>query len=171
MSEETARKTLANCSLTEFTRQAMKVRGLVSDYYEKIDFPKIIEKYKGVDDKENKDVYRNILTDVLNKAMYEYPEEYVSVIAAEGFMTFEEAEQLSPSDALNIFLECAMSQRVLDFFINVEIMAQSGTDSILPVLIFLKRAFSETSTSESESQSNTTDTSESAAVGDTLESA
>lgn len=170
MSEETARKTLANCSLTEFTRQAMKVRGIVSDYYEKIDFPKIIEKYKGIDAKDDS-VYRNILTDVINKAMCEYPEEYVSVIAAEGFMTFEEAEQLSPSDALSIFLECAMSQRVLDFFINVEIMAQSGTDSILPVLIFLKRAFSETSTSESESQSNTTDTSESAAVGDTLESA
>lgn len=170
MKEETARKTLANCSLTEFTRQAMKVRGLVSDYYEKIDFPKIIEKYKGIDAKDDS-VYRNIMTDVINKAMCEYPEEYVSIIAAEGFMTFEEAEQLSPSDALNIFLECAMSQRVLDFFINVELMAQSGTDSILPVLIFLKRAFSETSTSESESQSNTTDTNESAAVGDTLESA
>ena len=166
---ETKRKTLANCKLSEFTRQAMIVRGIVSNYYTSIDFPKILEKYKDRDVKDTS-LFREIINDVVNKAWTQFPEKYVKVIAAEAFLTEEEAENLEPSEAYEIFLECAMSRRVLDFFINVELTAQSGTESILPVLIFLRQGISETNTSESESQNSTNDISENSTAGDMSES-
>lgn len=167
--EETKRKTLANCKLSEFTRQAMIVRGIVSDYYTSIEFPKILEKYKDRDVKDTS-LFKEIINDVVNKAWTQFPEKYVKVIAAEAFLTEEEAENLDPSEAYEIFLECAMSRRVLDFFINVELTAQSGTESILPVLIFLRQGISETNTSESESQNSTNDISENSTAGDMSES-
>ena len=166
---ETKRKTLANCKLSEFTRQAMIVRGIVSNYYTSIDFPKILEKYKDRDVKDTS-LFREIINDVVNKAWTQFPEKYVKVIAAEAFLTEEEAENLEPSEAYEIFLECAMSRRVLDFFINVELTAQSGTESILPVLIFLRQGISETNTSEFESQNSTNDISENSTAGDMSES-
>lgn len=165
MAEENKRKTLANCKLSEFTKQAMQVRYIANEYYTAIDFPSIIEKYKDRDTKD-KTVFREILNDVLNKALIEHPEQYVKVIAAEAFISEEEAELLDPTEALAIFLECAMSQRVLDFFISVERMAQTGTDGILPALIFLRQIISETNTSESELQNSTTDISEKSPSGD-----
>lgn len=167
--EETKRKTLANCKLSEFTRQAMTVRGIVSDYYTSIEFPKILEKYKERDVKDTS-LFKEIINDVVNKAWTQFPKKYVKVIAAEAFLTEEEAENLEPSEAYEIFLECAMSRRVLDFFINVELTAQSGTESILPVLIFLRQGISETNTSESESQNSTNDISENLTAGDMSES-
>jgi hypothetical protein len=167
--EETKRKTLANCKLSEFTRQAMIVRGIVNDYYTSIEFPKILEKYKERDVKDTS-LFKEIINDVVNKAWTQFPEKYVKVIAAEAFLTEEEAENLEPSEAYEIFLECAMSRRVLDFFINVELTAQSGTESILPVLIFLRQGISETNTSESESQNSTNDISENSTAGDMSES-
>lgn len=167
--EETKRKTLVNCKLSEFTRQAMIVRGIVSDYYTSIEFPKIIEKYKDRDVKDTS-LFKEIINDVVNKAWTQFPEKYVKVIAAEAFLTEEEAENLDPSEAYEIFLECAMSRRVLDFFINVELTAQSGTESILPVLIFLRQGILETNTSESESQNSTNDISENLTAGDMSES-
>lgn len=168
--EETKRKTLANCKLSEFTRQAMIVRGIVSDYYTSIEFPKILEKYKDRDVKDTS-LFKEIINDVVNKAWTQFPEKYVKVIAAEAFLTEEEAENLEPSEAYEIFLECAMSRRVLDFFINVELTAQSGTESILPVLIFLRQGILGTNTSESESQNSTNDISENSTAGDMSESA
>ena len=167
--EETKRKTLANCKLSEFTRQAMIVRGIVSDYYTSIEFPKILEKYKERDVKDTS-LFREIINDVVNKAWTQFPDQYVKVIAAEAFLTEEEAEELEPSEAYEIFLECAMSRRVLDFFINVEITAQSGTESILPVLIFLRQGILETNTSESELRNSTNDISENSIAGDMSES-
>ena len=168
---ENKRKTLANCKLSEFTKAAMQVRDLVCEYYKLLDIPKLAEKYKDIDAEKKPEVFKNILIDIMREGMMNHPIETVNIIAAEAFLTFEEAEELEPIEALEIFLECAMSRRVIDFFINVEVLAQSGTDSILPALILLKQTISAMNTSESESQSSTTDISEKSNVGDMSESA
>ena len=175
MSNENKRKTLANCKLTEFTAQANKIRKMVYEYYHAINVPELTkqyaQKYSDVDASDKDAVSQELIGGILDAMLTDHPIETVKIIAALGFMTFEEAEELAPTEALEIVLDCAFSQKVIDFFISVERLGGSGTDSILPVLILLKALISEMNTSDSESQQNTNDTNASASVGDTLESA
>lgn len=158
MYDETKRKTLANCKLSEFTAQANKYRRFVNEYYKKLNVPelakKFVEKYKDKDAEGHTEVSREFISDVLTAMLEEYPAETVKAISIMGFMTYEEAENLDPTEAFWIALECIMSQKVLDFFISVESLGGRTTDSILPVLIFLKQAFSEKNTLDSESNTS-----------------
>lgn len=172
---ENKRKTLANCKLSEFTAQANKVRQLVHDYYKSINVPEIAnkykDKYKGIDVEEKRNVTADFINDIINAMMTEHPVETVQIIAAAAFMTYDEAEELAPSEALEIILECGFSQKVIDFFINVERLAQKDTAGILPTLIFLRQAISAMNSSDSESPNSTTDISEKSMHGDMSENA
>lgn len=162
MSEEQRLKTLANCKNSEFMAQANKTRRLVNDYYHKLNIvelaKKYSEKYKGKERDQIREVSREFVSDVFATMLEDFPKETIQIIAVLGFMTYDEAEEIDPTDALGIVLQCISSKRVMDFFINVEVLAGSGTDSILPVLIYLKRIFGEKNTSDKESNTNTENT-------------
>lgn len=162
-SEEKILKTLANCKNSEFLPQANRCKKLIYDFYEKIDLQKIAaqyrEQYQKAATEEISEVSKAFVSEVMTTMLEKYPVDTISVIAALGFMTFEEADEADPSDLLAIGLQCMSSRRVMDFFINVAALGGKDTVGILQVLISIKRIFGEKSTSEKESSSNTENTS------------
>ncbi len=170
MKEENTRKTLANCKNSEFLPAAMKARKIVCESYNKIDVKSIVERFKNSDTQDPAEMLEMMLN-IISAIFSEYPAETVQLAAIAGFMTEDEAESVPPTDIFAILLECALSVRVLDFFISVENMGGKNTANIYPALIFLRVISGAMNTSGSESQTNTTDTSESASVGDTPENA
>jgi hypothetical protein len=180
---ENKRKTLANCKNSEFLPAAMKSRALVYEYYKKINIEEIMERFRSKyeqnndeDDKkkaaaENTKAIFGLISDVIGAIFTEYPTETVQIAAIAGFMSEEEAESIDPSEIYMILLECALSVRVLDFFINAARMDGRDTDGIFRALIFLRLIGGEMNTSGKESQNSTTDTSASAAAGDMSENA
>lgn len=170
MSNENTRKTLANCKNSEFLPAAMKARKIVCDTYKQINVKEIVERFKD-DDTADATKMLDMIMSIIGEIFTEYPAETVRLAAIAGFMTEEEAENIPPTDIFAILLECALSVRVLDFFISVENMGGKDTGGIYPALIFLRVISGAMNTSDSESQQNTNDTNASASVGDTLESA
>lgn len=170
MSNENTHKTLANCKNSEFLPAAMKARKIVCDTYKQINVKEIFERFKD-DDTADATKMLDMIMSIIGEIFTEYPAETVRLAAIAGFMTEEEAENIPPTDVFAILLECALSVRVLDFFISVENMGGKDTGGIYPALIFLRVIAGAMNTSDAESQQNTSDTSESASVGDTLESA
>ena len=170
MSNENTRKTLANCKNSEFLSAAMKARKIVCDTYKQINVKEIVEQFKD-DDTADATKMLDMIMSIIGAIFTEYPAETVRLAAIAGFMTEEEAENIPPTDIFAILLECALSVRVLDFFISVENMGGKDTGGIYPALIFLRVISGAMNTSDSESQQNTNDTNASASVGDTLESA
>ena len=173
MAEEKARKTLANCKNSEFLKRAMEVRKMVCEYYGKIDVKSIAARYKDkyADKNETAETVREFILDVISAIFAEHPVETVKLVAIAGFMTEDEAESIAPSELFGIFLECALSERVLDFFINVERSAGSGMDGILAAFVTLKVIAGGMTTSAQESQNSMTDTAEKSPAGDTAVSA
>lgn len=167
------RKTLANCKLSEFTAQANKTRKQMYEFYHLINVRSIVDKYaKEVNNGADRDeMSRMLISDVIDAIMTDHPHESVAIIASCAFMSVDEAEQLDPSEALEIVIECISSQRVMDFFIRLERLAGSDTDSILPALLLIRGAISEMNSSGSESQRSTTSSAVSDTVGATSESA
>lgn len=170
MSNENARKTLANCKNSEFLPAAMKARKIVSDTYKKINVKELIEQFKD-DDTSDASKMLEMIMNIISTIFTEYPAETVQLAAIAGFMTEEEAENIPPTELFAILLECALSMRCLDFFISVENMGGRNTGGIYPALIFLRVISGAMNTSDSESQQNTSDTIASASVGDMSESA
>lgn len=175
MSDEIKRKTLANCKNSEFLPAAMKSRRIVCDAYTKININEIMErfrgKYEGEDAEQNTAAVVGLINDVIGAIFEEKPVETVQLAAVAGFMSVDEAESIPPTELFAILLECALSERVLDFFISAETMARNNTAGIYPALIFLRAICGAMNTSESESQSSTTDISEKSPSGDMSESA
>lgn len=176
MSIENNRKTLANCKNSEFLAAAMKARVVVCEYYEKVQIRDIIEKFREKYDEEipNEEKAVGVLgmmTDIISEIFMQFPAETVRLAAIAGFMTEEEAESISPTDIYAILLECALSVRVLDFFISVESTAGRNTGGIFRALTFLRLISGVMTTSDSESQNSTTDTKENVLAGDISESA
>lgn len=170
MSNENKRKTLSNCKNSEFLPAAMKARKIVCDTYKQINVKEIVERFKDDDTADATKMLKMIMS-IIGAIFTEYPAETVRLAAIAGFMTEEEAENIPPTDVFAILLECALSVRVLDFFISVENMAGKNTGGIYPALIFLRVISGAMNTSDAESRQNTSNTSAIASVGDTLESA
>ena len=173
MAIENKRKTLANCKNSEFLPAAMKSRKIVCESYEKIDVRAIMERFKESYNADTKDASAvlQMMTDIISTIFTEYPAETVQLAAIAGFMTEEEAETIAPTELFAILLECALSERVLDFFISVESTAGKNTGGIYPALIFLRVICGEMNTSGSESPQNMNGTNASASAGDTSENA
>lgn len=170
MKDENTRKTLANCKNSEFLPAAMKARRIVCESYKKINVKSIVNRFKE-SDTQDAGAMLEMIMNVIGAIFTEYPAETVQLAAIAGFMTEDEAENVPPTELFAILLECALSVRVLDFFISVENMGGKNTDGIYPALIFLRVISGAMNTSGSESQTNTNDSSESASNGDTLASA
>lgn len=100
-------KTLANCSTTEFLRQANKLRKAVAEY---LKTTKILDKstFKSVND-------------VLDAMLDENAEATVRIL---GLMCFKETEEeinsLEPADLLVAALDMFASERVMSFFIKLK---------------------------------------------------
>lgn len=165
---ENTRKTLANCKNSDFLPAAMKARKIVCETYKKINVKSIVERFKE-SDTQNAGAMLEMIMNVIGTIFTEYPAETVQLAAIAGFMTEDEAENVPPTELFAILLECALSVRVLDFFISVENMGGKNTDGIYPALIFLRVISGAMNTSDSESQTNTTDTSANASAGDISE--
>lgn len=163
MSEETRRKTLANCKLSEFARQANAIRHYVSDYYKTLDLAAV--KKAIVDNAESEEAKqssgREYVSRILDKMLDENAESTVRLIGMLAFLSMNEAEQLAPGEAIDIVLECITSDRVTDFFISAANWAGINTGGISKTLISLKSMFSGNATSENQSSISTNSTSES----------
>ena len=170
MSNENTRKTLANCKNSEFLPAAMKARRIVCESYNKINVKSIVERFKDSDTQDPAEMLE-MMMNIISTIFSEYPTETVQLAAIAGFMTEEEAENVPPTDIFAILLECALSVRVLDFFISVENMGGKNTANIYPALIFLRVISGAMNTSDSESQTNTSDLNENVSAGDMQESA
>ena len=170
MSNENTRKTLANCKNSEFLPAAMKARKIVCESYNKINVKSIVERFKDSDTQDPAEMLE-MMMNIISTIFSEYPAETVQLAAIAGFMTEEEAENVPPTDIFAILLECALSVRVLDFFISVENMGGKNTANIYPALIFLRVISGAMNTSDSESQTNTSDLNENVSAGDMQESA
>ena len=97
--------------------------------------------------------------------------ETIEMIALIGFMTKEEADKLTPEDALALIIEMLRSERVMDFFISLERMAGSDTDGILRTLILLRLSVSAADTSVTALQNSTNVTNGKSSAVDTPENA
>lgn len=170
MSNENTRKTLVNCKNSEFLPAAMKARKIVCESYNKINVKSIVERFKDSDTQDAAEMLE-MMMNIISTIFSEYPAETVQLAAIAGFMTEEEAENVPPTDIFAILLECALSARVLDFFISVENMGGKNTANIYPALIFLRVISGAMNTSDSESQTNTNDSNENVSAGDMPESA
>ena len=170
MNNENTRKTLANCKNSEFLPAAMKARRIVCESYNKINVKSIVDRFKDSDTQDPAEMLE-MMMNIISTIFSEYPAETVQLAAIAGFMTEDEAENVPPTDIFAILLECALSVRVLDFFISVENMGGKNTANIYPALIFLRVISGAMNTSDSESQTNMNDSNENVSAGDMPESA
>lgn len=166
---KTTRKTLANCDLPDFMRQAYQTAQRVDEFYKKVDIPSIrdsVMKKYGLD-AEHTDEERKSLSDIagtefvreiMTKLMMSHADELVEMIGIAAFMDYESAKKLSFTEAFEILSECFKSKDVMDFFISAAKLGGNDSAGILVMWIFIRQAFSEEDSSSSESQSSTEDT-------------
>lgn len=129
--ETKKQKTLANCTLYEFLRQANKIRKAVGDYYTECNFGEIIKRKPefpvGADEatmqKIAKDFRMKQISDCLDVCLETNVEKTVEVIGLMCFMNKEEAEKMPANVFMGLALELISSQEVIDFFSK---MVQSG---------------------------------------------
>ena len=162
-------KNLANCKLSEFLPAAYRVREAFHKYYHLIDVDGLRKRF--IEKSQKEGINTEILStefigEIVKAMMLTYPKETVKIISLIGFMEQDEAEELSPTDAIAMIIECICSSRVMDFFISLEGSAGGDTDGILLTLILLKQSFTATATSETESQTDTNETVENNSAGD-----
>ena len=167
------RKTLVTCKNSEFMPAALKARKIVYEYYSKIDAKGISERFdeRFKDKKGTVAAFLGFITEIIEEIFIQFPKETVQIAAIAGFMSVEEAEEMDTSELYGLLLECALSTRVLDFFINVARSGGKDTDAIFAALILLRVISGNMITSQSKSNQNTNDTNENVPVGDTSESA
>lgn len=133
-------KTLANCKLTEFCRQADICASEIESLMHSIDFKAVLAEFrdKYANTEADEETTRGLISDVFRKLLRDHPEEVVKLISSLAFMSYDEAEELSPVDALNVLLECMFSERVIDFFLSLKKLEQADSDPFFIALITLK---------------------------------
>ena len=169
-------KTLANCPLSEFLPAAYRLRDAFHTYYHLLEMDELRELYaqrvkNAADDAEKTALSRAYMNDILRRMMVNNTAETIEMIALIGFMTKEEADKLTPEDALALIIEMLRSERVMDFFISLERMAGSDTDGILRTLILLRLSVSAADTSVTALQNSTNVTNGKSSAVDTPENA
>lgn len=120
MAEETARKTLANCSAVDGLKQMNIIRKEISDFYTALNIEGIKQKYaKKQDEYSDMDsgaLAKMFLDDILSAALDQNAEKTVEIIGLLAFMNKQESQSLSLSEAYAIINDCLNSQPVVDFF-------------------------------------------------------
>jgi hypothetical protein len=162
MSDETKRKTLANCKLSEFTRQANRIRHAVADYYKTLDITgirdRIAVEYKDADETKKQRLSKKFVSEIMDAMLEVNAEKTVEIIGMIAFLTYEESEKLEPDEAFDIVLECVGSDRVMNFFTRLVNLAGTGSDDTSRLLTSLRSITSGKNTSGNQSSNSTENT-------------
>ena len=127
MTEEKKIKSLANCKPTEFLKQTNAIRHYVAKWFE---LTKVAEIRKHLPDipegatKEEKDRlikeqnFKNF-SEMLDKALDEYPEETLGVLAMCCFISPEKADEQPVEIYFDVISDLLESEAVTRFFISL----------------------------------------------------
>lgn len=117
-------KTLANCTLKEFLKQANKIRHEVEDLFTVANIKEIrknIPTFTGKETEEEKAEIirqqgRKNISDILDNCLEKNVDKTVKVIGLMCFKTEKEAENMEVSEFYDVVFELLGSKRVMDFF-------------------------------------------------------
>lgn len=120
-------KTLANCTLKEFLKQANRIRHEVEDLFTVANIKKIRKKiptFTGEETEEEKAEIirrqgRKNISDILDNCLEKNVDKTVKVIGLMCFKTEKEAENMEVSEFYDVVFELLGSKRVIDFFIKL----------------------------------------------------
>ena len=120
-------KTLANCTLKEFLKQANKIRHEVEDLFTVANIKEIrknIPTFTGEETEEEKAEIirqqgRKNISDILDNCLEKNVDKTVKVIGLMCFKTEKEAENMEVSEFYDVVFELLSSKRVIDFFIKL----------------------------------------------------
>ena len=128
-------KTLANCSLKEFLKQANTIRKEVADFFELTKIGEIRKRrpeYTGNETEQEKTALiqkqaRKNLSDILDLCLDENADATIRVIGLMCFKTPEEAEKIEVTEFLDVAFDLFTNERVISFFSKLARMDMSGT--------------------------------------------
>ena len=117
-------KTLANCTLKEFLKQANRIRHEVEDLFTAANIKEIrknIPTFTGEETEEEKAEIirqqgRKNISDILDNCLEKNVDKTVKVIGLMCFKTEKEAENMEVSEFYDVVFELLGSKRVIDFF-------------------------------------------------------
>ena len=117
-------KTLANCTVKEFLKQANKIRHEVEDLFTVANIKEIrknIPTFTGEETEEEKAEIirqqgRKNISDILDNCLEKNVDKTVKVIGLMCFKTEKEAENMEVSEFYDVVFELLGSKRVMDFF-------------------------------------------------------
>lgn len=117
-------KTLANCTLKEFLKQANRIRHEVEDLFTVANIREIrknIPTFTGEETEEEKAEIirrqgRKNISDILDNCLEKNVDKTVRVIGLMCFKNEKEAENMEVSEFYDIVFELLGSKRVIDFF-------------------------------------------------------
>ena len=125
--KETKIKSLANCKPTEFLRQTNAIRHYVAKWFELTKVAEIRKHLPDIPDgatKEEKDRlikeqnFKNF-SEMLDKALEEYPEETLGVLAMCCFIPPEKADEQPVEMYFDVISDLLESEAVTRFFISL----------------------------------------------------
>ena len=117
-------KTLANCTLKEFLKQANRIRHEVEDLFTVANIKEIrknIPTFTGEETEEEKAEIirrqgRKNISDILDNCLEKNVDKTVKVIGLMCFKNEKEAENMEVSEFYDVVFELLGSKRVIDFF-------------------------------------------------------
>lgn len=117
-------KTLANCTLKEFLKQANRIRHEVEDLFTVANIKEIrknIPTFTGEETEEEKAEIirqqgRKNISDILDNCLEKNVDKTVKVIGLMCFKNEKEAESMEVSEFYDVVFELLGSKRVIDFF-------------------------------------------------------
>lgn len=120
-------KTLANCTLKEFLKQANKIRHEVEDLFTVANIKEIrknIPTFTGEETEEEKAEIirqqgRKNISEILDNCLEKNVDKTVKVIGLMCFKNEKEAENMEVSEFYDVVFELLGSKRVIDFFIKL----------------------------------------------------
>lgn len=175
MTNETTRKTLANCRAAEFLRQANKIRKVAKEYYDALNISgirdRLASKYAAQDEAGKETTAHEFVSEILDAVLDENAEKTVEIIGMVAFLEPDEAQELEPAEMFDILFNCLTSERTMDFFIKMASLGGKDTESILQALTSAKSIFSGIKSSVNTSPNAQNDLSANASAGDTSENA
>lgn len=126
-------KNLANCKPSEFLRQTNKIRKSVEKWLTVTDLMNIREKQpkikEGATEEEKRKALieqgKKNLSEILDKALDEHPDETLEVLALACFVEPKDVDNYPVSDYLMTFYELIENEAVIGFFTSLVRLAQT----------------------------------------------
>lgn len=128
-------KTLANCTLAEFLRQANKIRKTAADFYKSSGIAEIRKHLPDVTGKTKEEAEAMLkeqnaknISDILDVCLDTNAEKTIEIIGLFCFKEGNEVNDLTPTDFLGVVIDLISSERVMSFFIKLANMDQKSTE-------------------------------------------